>query len=176
MWQFAPTKKFEPDDFAAFLSFLPSKIGGVALRHALEVRHASFACPEFVALARKRGCAIVVADHATYPLIADPTADFMYARLQTGDDGTPTAYTAKQLDTWAAIARGWAAGDSDVGLPLLAPATKALKRDCFLYIIHEGKLRAPAGAIALGERLGLTPDQPSETPSAPRGTRRALKR
>src|ERR1700752_1426671 len=46
LWQFAPTKKFDADDFEAFLKLLPEKQDGVALRHALEVRHDSFVVPE----------------------------------------------------------------------------------------------------------------------------------
>ena len=84
LWQFAPTKKFDPADFEAFLKLLPEKQDGVVLRHALEVRNPSFVVPEFVALARKYKAAIVYADHATYPAIADVTGDFVYARLQTG--------------------------------------------------------------------------------------------
>ncbi|RVC17097.1 DUF72 domain-containing protein, partial [Mesorhizobium sp. M7A.F.Ca.AU.001.01.1.1] len=74
LWQFAPTKKFDPDDFEAFLKLLPEKQDGVALRHALEVRNDSFVVPEFAALARKYKAAIVYADHANYPDIADITA------------------------------------------------------------------------------------------------------
>ncbi|HUB85824.1 MAG TPA: DUF72 domain-containing protein, partial [Rhizomicrobium sp.] len=82
LWQFAPTKKFDAADFEAFLALLPKSVGGVTLRHALEVRHESFTVPDFVMLARKYGAAIVYAHHETYPEIADVTADFVYARLQ----------------------------------------------------------------------------------------------
>ncbi|TGV82238.1 DUF72 domain-containing protein, partial [Mesorhizobium sp. M2D.F.Ca.ET.145.01.1.1] len=101
LWQFAPTKKFDPDDFEAFLKLLPEKQDGVALRHALEVRNDSFIVPEFAALARKYKAAIVYADHAKYPDIADITGDFVYARLQTGSDDNPDCYTPKGLDEWA---------------------------------------------------------------------------
>ncbi|HEY4125156.1 MAG TPA: DUF72 domain-containing protein, partial [Rhizomicrobium sp.] len=37
-WQFVATKKFDADDFAAFLKLLPKKQGGIVLRHAVEVR------------------------------------------------------------------------------------------------------------------------------------------
>ena len=100
LWQFAPTKKFDADDIGAFLELLPEKQDGVKLRHALEVRHQSFVVPEFIALARKHNVAIVYADHATYPAIADVTGDFVYARLQTGEDDVPTCYQPKALDQW----------------------------------------------------------------------------
>src|SRR6202012_652625 len=82
LWQFAPTKKFDAADFEAFLALLPKTVGGIKLRHALEVRHESFKVAAFVALARKYGAAVVYAHHETYPEIADVTADFVYARLQ----------------------------------------------------------------------------------------------
>ena len=86
LWQFAPTKKFDADDFGAFLKLLPEKQDGVKLRHAVEVRTDSFIVPEFVALCRKNNVAIVYADHEKYPAISDVTGDFVYARLQTGAD------------------------------------------------------------------------------------------
>ena len=77
LWQFAPTKRFEPEDFEAFLKLLPAKIGARKARHALEPRHASFIDPQFVALARRYRCAIVFTDSDEYPAIGDVTADFV---------------------------------------------------------------------------------------------------
>ena len=45
LWQFAPTKKFDADDFRAFLALLPHERDGRRIRHVVEVRHASFATP-----------------------------------------------------------------------------------------------------------------------------------
>ncbi|MEZ5781538.1 MAG: DUF72 domain-containing protein [Rhizobiaceae bacterium] len=155
VWQFAPTKKFDPNDFEGFLKLLPSSTGGLALRHALEVRHASFAVPEFVALAEKYGAAICYAHHHEYPEFADVTSNFIYARLQKGEDTNPTAYAPGELDGWAARAKLWASGGQPDDLPLANPSrtVKREPRDVFVYIIHEGKLRAPQGAIALMERV-----------------------
>jgi uncharacterized protein YecE (DUF72 family) len=155
LWQFAPSKKFDAEDFGAFLALLPDKVGGLELRHAIEVRHPSFATPEFLALARKRRAAVVFSEHATYPAIPDATADFVYARLQKGSDEIPTAYPAKELDAWTARARTWAAGSAPADLPRIDPdhRTAAKSRDVFMYVIHEGKVRAPAAAMALIERL-----------------------
>ncbi|WP_157018986.1 DUF72 domain-containing protein [Mesorhizobium xinjiangense] len=155
VWQFAPTKKFDPEDFEAFLKLLPASSGGVALRHVLEVRHASFGVPEFVALAREYGAAICYAHHHDYPEIADVTADFVYARLQKGEDGIPTAYAPEDLDGWAGRARSWAAGGQPDDLPLADPATRPddTPRDVFVYFIHEGKVRAPQAAQALQQRV-----------------------
>jgi uncharacterized protein YecE (DUF72 family) len=156
LWQFAPTKKFDEDDFGAFLKLLPEKQDGIELRHTVEVRNASFAVPEFVALARKHGVAIVHADHATYPAIADVTGDFVYVRLQTGSDDNPDCYEPKRLDEWAERVKTWAAGKEPDDLPKADPKTTApvQPRDVFVYFITEGKVRAPFGAMALMKRVG----------------------
>ena len=80
-WQFATNKRFEPDDFDAFLALLPRSVDGVTLRHAVEVRHDSFRTAEFVELVRSRGVAVVTAADGDFPLIADVTAPFVYARI-----------------------------------------------------------------------------------------------
>ena len=110
LWQFAPTKKFDDADFGRFLELLPHKLDGRALRHVVEVRHDSFCTPDFVALLREYESPVVFAEHDTYPAIADVTADFVYARLQKGDDEIETGYPPKQLDAWAKRMQAWAAG------------------------------------------------------------------
>ena len=154
-WQFAPTKKFDADDFGAFLALLPRTLDGRPLRHAVEVRHDSFVTPAFAALLREHGVACVLADHATYPQIADLTADFAYLRLQTGSDDIDTAYPPKDLDLWARRFETMAEGGEPDGLQKADPATVAPKvpRDVFAFVIHEGKVRAPAAAIALQGRV-----------------------
>ncbi len=157
VWQFAPTKKFDPDDFEAWLKLLPERHGGTKLRHALEVRHDSFVDPTFVVLARKYGAAIVCAHHEKYPEISDVTADFVYARLQRGNDDIDTCYQATVMDRWAARAKEWANGGQPGDLPMADPAKTPAKtpRDVFVYFIHEGKVRAPHGAMAFMERIGV---------------------
>ncbi len=154
LWQFAPTKKFDAADFGAFLALLPRKLGGRTLRHVVEVRHDSFRTPAFIALLREFAIPVVYADHATYPAIADVTADFVYARLQTGKDTVKTAYPPKALDAWAGRFRLWAEGGEPDDLPRVdtAPAKKQ-RRDVFAYVIHEGKIRAPACAMELIARV-----------------------
>ena len=46
-------------------------------------------------------------------------------------------------------------GDQPEDLPLADPSRKPRRepRDVFVYIIHEGKLRAPQGAMAFMERV-----------------------
>jgi uncharacterized protein YecE (DUF72 family) len=154
LWQFAPTKRFDEADFGKFLELLPRELEGRTLRHAVEVRHDSFRHPAFIALLRRFGIAVVYADHATYPAIADVTADFVYARLQTGQDEVKTAYPPKALDAWAGRFKLWAKGGEPDDLPRIdkTPAKKQ-PRDVFAYVIHEGKIRAPAGAMALIARV-----------------------
>ena len=143
-----------PQDFGAFLKLLPEKHGGIALRHAIQVRHDSFAVPEFIAMARAAGVAIVFADSADYPAIADVTGDFVYARLENAVESEPAGYAPAALDRWAEVAREWAAGDAPEGLPYVVdtPPAKAA-RDTFVFFINGAKVRAPAGAMALIERL-----------------------
>ena len=154
LWQFAPTKKFDTDDFGAFLKLLPEKQDGVKLRHAVEVRTDSFIVPEFIALCRKNNVAIVYADHEKYPAISDVTGDFVYARLQTGDDDIATCYAPKALDEWAGRAKIWAEGGVPADLPRADPSSDApvKPRDVFVYFISSGKIHAPHGAMALMER------------------------
>jgi uncharacterized protein YecE (DUF72 family) len=155
LWQFAPTKKFEPADFGGFLELLPERFDGRALRHVIEVRHDSFRTAEFIALLRKFAMPAVFTDHARYPNIADITGDFVYARLQRGKDTVATAYPPKEIEAWAKRLYSWAAGGEPDDLPRVAPAQKSKpsRRDVFAYVIHEGKIRAPAGAMALIAKL-----------------------
>ena len=140
LWQFMATKKFDADEFAAFLDLLPAKQDGLKLRHALEVRHDSFHDPRFFALAKAANAAIVLADSDTFPVIDEDTADFRYVRLQNSVEDRPTGYDAKALDQWAGRARKW-----------------ATKGDAFVYFISGAKVHNPAAALALQQRLGIAP-------------------
>lgn len=153
LWQLAGTKRFVPVEIEGFLGLLPKAQDGVVLRHVIEARHASFQVPEFVAMARRHGVAIVLAISADYPLIADPTADFCYLRLQTTDAGEPNGYDAATLAMWRerclALARGRAAS----GLPLIGDAPAPVPRDVFVYVIAGAKERNPGAATALTSAL-----------------------
>jgi uncharacterized protein YecE (DUF72 family) len=154
LWQFMATKKFDPDDMGAFIKLLPEKQDGVALRHAIEVRHESFRDPAFVEMARTANVALVFADSGKYPTLADVTADFVYARLEDAKAEVETGYTAAELDRWAKVAKSWAAGHSPEGLDYVAPRPAAAgSRDVFVFMINGAKERAPAAAMALIERL-----------------------
>lgn len=154
LWQLAPYKRFDAEDLAGFFALLPEELGGRRMMHALEVRHASFLVPEYVALARKHNVATVYAHSDEYPAIADVTADFAYARLQKTEEGMETGYSPAALDGWARVAKTWEAGGEAEDLPRFGakPAPKK-KRPVFVYMIAGAKVRAPHAAMALIERL-----------------------
>ena len=155
VWQFMPTKKFDPEDFGAFLNLLPQSVGGLKLRHVMDVRHESFMTPEYLKLARKHKVATVFADSDEYPSFADLTGEFVYARLMRTEAKVETGYEERSLDRWVERAQAWAAGDQPADLPRVDSAATATKpRDVFLYFISGAKERAPAAAMALIERLG----------------------
>lgn len=155
LWQFMGTKQFDPDDFQAFLDLLPARQEGVALRHAVEVRHESFCTPAFVAMARKAGVATVFAHSESYPMIADQTGDFTYARLQSTREDEAEGYSPDQLDRWAAIAGQWAAGERPEHFSYLGDGSEEASRprDVFIFMISGAKVRNPAAAQALISRL-----------------------
>lgn len=139
-WQFMATKKFDPVDFEGFLKLLPNEKDGVRLRHALEVRHPSFDTQEFYDLAAKYRCAIVYAEDEEapeWPRIDQPTADFTYARLMSSREDEPTGMSDAELNATADRLRGW-----------------AKRGDVFAYMIAGAKVRNPAAAMALIERVG----------------------
>lgn len=138
LWQLAATKQFDADDMAAFLALLPAEHDGLKLRHAIEPRHASFADPAFLAMARAANVAVVYAEHETYPCFEEQTAGFTYARIQTAHDDLAEGYTSDELDRLAKQCRAWAKGG----------------RDVFLFFISGAKVRNPAAAQALIARLG----------------------
>ena len=153
-WQFMPTKKFDPEDFAGFLRLLPTRADGLDLRHAVEVRHESFRSPDFVAIARERGVAIVLAGDSKYPQIADNTAPFVYARIMGTQATEPLGYSSSALDRWARRADDLAAGIIPSELQTLAsPQPAAAARDVYLYVISGHKERNPAAAGELIRRV-----------------------
>ena len=153
LWQFMATKRFEPDDFRAFLGLLPCKVAGVKLRHVVEPRHESFRDPAFVAMARAAGVAIAFADSEEFPCIADLSGDFAYARLQRSRAEAATGYTSTALDRWAEVARSWARGESPDGFPYVAETPPPRARETYVFFISGAKARNPAAAEALIGRL-----------------------
>jgi uncharacterized protein YecE (DUF72 family) len=153
-WQLMPTTQFAAADFEAFLKLLPKRADGRELRHAVEVRHASFRVPEVVDMARHYGVALVVAGDSEYPQIPDVTAPFVYARIMGTESGEPLGYSAAALDLWAKRARRWANGGVPEDLESAAPGKgQQADRDVYLYVISGHKVANPAAAQALIERI-----------------------
>jgi uncharacterized protein YecE (DUF72 family) len=157
VWQFAPTKRFDPADFEAFLKLLPAEVAGLPLRHVMDVRHDSFKVPEYLALARRYGAATVFTDSDDYPSFADLTADFVYARMMRTDSGLALGVTPEALDQLAACARAWREGGEPADVPRVEPPTgPAAPRDVFMFFISGAKEKAPLAAMALRERIDGT--------------------
>jgi uncharacterized protein YecE (DUF72 family) len=157
LWQFMATKKFDYDDFAGFFDLLPKAQGGLPLKHVIEVRNATFANEKFVGLCRDHGFAICNSENESYPFIPDVTADFVYLRLLSASDDIPTGYVAKDLDMWADRFRAYAAGGVPADFtPVDRNGLPETPRDVYAFIIHEGKVRAPAAAMELIKRVDPT--------------------
>ena len=139
VWQFMPTKQFDPADFEGFLALLPPQVDGLKLRHVLDVRHPSFDTPDYVELARRYGCTTVHTDSEKFPSIVDAQGDLAYIRLMRSEAERETGYDPAVLDQWAQGARAWTAQ---------GPA-----REAFIYFINGAKERAPAAAMELIKRL-----------------------
>jgi uncharacterized protein YecE (DUF72 family) len=136
LWQFAKFKKFDRDDLASFIDLLPAELDGITLRHGIEPRHESFRDEKFFELCTARNIAVVHEDSDEFPLIEADTADFAYARLQRMNEDIETGYDSLALDDFAERARKWQA-----------------KGDAYIFMINGAKVRAPAAALALQERL-----------------------
>ena len=143
------------EDIAAFLELLPKKIDGLKLRHALEVRNESFRSADFIAQVRKAGVAVVLADSQKYPLIADLSADFVYARLQDAKADVETGYSAKAIKTWATLAKAWEGGEEPEQFPLAAPKGQAAEIPRCIHLLHQRRK-------GTGPRRGRSPDQAFE--------------
>jgi uncharacterized protein YecE (DUF72 family) len=190
LWQLPPNLGFDADRLARFFRQLPRTTTAAAelatrhderlddraltatdadrpVRHALEVRHATFVTPAFVEVLRRHDVALVVADTAgKWPHLEDVTSDFVYVRLHGDTELYVSGYDDPALDAWAVKVRGWRDGRTDVGGPLAAPAgTPDVTppppapggRDVFVYFDNDVKVRAPFDAMALARRVGAGP-------------------
>lgn len=181
LWQLPPSLPYDLERLEAFFKLLPrdtraaaklarqhdAKTTGRAamkvdavrpLRHALEVRHHSFQCVEFVELLREHDIALVVADTAgKWPFMEDVTADFMYVRLHGDEKLYVSGYTPEALKLWQRKVQAWARGGTPAGSALTGPRAKAAAqgRDVFVYFDNDVKVRAPYDAQSLAHRLGL---------------------
>ena len=178
LWQFPPQFAFHPEKLQAFFDLLPrTQEEAVALagkhdhrlkgrswleierdqpiRHAIEIRHISCECPEFIALLRKHRIALVAADTVDWPLLMDVTADFVYCRLHGSEQLYASGYEADAIDTWARRVVAWSRGQevTDGRKAHPRPASKRSARDVFVYFDNDAKVRAPFDAQALRKRI-----------------------
>lgn len=190
LWQFSPRFRFRPEKLEPFLAALPRTHAAAAalaanhdhrvkdpsttaltpdrrIRYAVEIRHESFRVSEFVALLRQYDAALVVAGTAgEYPLIEEPTTDFMYLRLHGAETMYAGSYPDLELDRWADRIRRWAQGqqpdDADTitatGPDSLPGATG---RNVFVYFDNDQKTKAPFDARRLMERLEVVGGLPA---------------
>jgi uncharacterized protein YecE (DUF72 family) len=181
LWQFPERQAFDCARFDAFFSLLPRDTDaalalarahdarvagrtwldlprGQPLRHAVEIRHASFANAEFVALVRRHHIALVVADTAgRWPLLEDLSADFLYLRLHGDKELYASGYGDEALQHWARRIQAWSRGQQvdDARLASDRPAPPAGHRDVFCYFDNDIKVHAPYDAARLSSFLGL---------------------
>jgi uncharacterized protein YecE (DUF72 family) len=147
LWQLPPSLGFDADRLADFFARLPRSTGEAAwlarkhderlkgralvdsdvdrpLRHALEVRHASFEVPAFLDVLRAQ--------------IRTVTTDFGYVRLHGADELYVSGYSDETLEDWAATVVRFAEDG----------------RDVFVYFDNDAKVHAPYNAICLAEKIG----------------------
>ena len=180
LWQFPPNFGFDAAKLEAFFELLPrdteaalalarrrdERMHGRSclkiddnrkLRHAIEIRHASFLVPEFVRLIRRHDIALVVADTAgKFPYREDVTSDFMYLRLHGDEELYVSGYSDAALDRWTDRIRAWRSGgepaDAEKIVPDRAPPKRAA-RDVYCYFDNDAKVHAPFDAKQLIARL-----------------------
>ena len=186
LWQFPPSLRYDEPLFENFFSLLPrttadalrlarardSRMHGRStlkidatrpLRHAVEVRHASFAAPEFVAQLRRHRIALVVADTAgKWPYLEDVTGDFMYLRLHGDKELYASGYTDAALSRWATRIRAWSRGREPRDAHRVAdPPKAAAPRDVYCYFDNDIKVRAPFDADRLLQKLRVARADPT---------------
>jgi uncharacterized protein YecE (DUF72 family) len=179
LWQLPPTMGYDAERLAAFFALLPRTTRTAAqlaahhdqrmdgrsfaatdadrpLRHALEVRHASFETVEFVQLLRDNDIALVCADTAgRWPVLEDVTSDFVYVRLHGDQELYVSGYGDAALERWAVRVRTWQMGGTPAVGRRLGPPAPVREREVFVYFDNDVKVRAPFDAIALARRLGI---------------------
>lgn len=178
LWQLPPWFRFDAERLGRFLALLPRDTEsaqrlarrhdrrvtrtGVSLavaaeheiRHALEVRHESFRVPEFIALLRRAGVALVISDAPKWPRFEDVTADFLYLRLHGAEELYKSGYDDPALDHWAVRIARWAeGGEPEDARRIGKPAPVVRRRDVYVYFDNDAKVRAPEDAQALTRRL-----------------------
>ena len=180
LWQFPPGLSYDHGLFDAFLAMLPRDsasalamarrhdghirhVGDLApsrnhrLRHAVEIRHASFEVPAFIRLLRKHHVALVVSDAPTkWPKLQDVTGGFVYMRLHGDKALYSSGYTRAALDDWARRIRAWMRGrqprDNQHRVSDERPPARK-SRDVYCYFDNDAKAEAPVDAMKVRDRF-----------------------
>jgi len=154
VWQFGDTHPAGAQEFDRFLAQLPREADGRALQHALEVRNPAAWSAELVAVARAHNAALVFSGSNDYPSFADPTADFVYARLMHARANLRAGYPERALEQWCLRAMRWARGEDNPDLPhVAADAPTSGPREVYMLFIGAAKQRNPGAAMALRDQL-----------------------
>lgn len=178
LWQLPPNFKYSHELIEGFLELLPRntreavelgkkhdrKVEGRTfleternrpLRHALEIRHASFVVPECIAVLRKHKVALVCADTVEWPRLMDVTSDFVYCRLHGSQVLYSSGYSKAAIEAWAGRVTAWAKGgeSTDGDYASTKRATRRAKRDVFVYFDNDAKVRAPRDAKKMQARM-----------------------
>lgn len=154
IWQFGDRHPAGAQEFHRFLEAVPNHADGRRLQHALEVRNPAAWTPELVAVARAHNVALVFSGSNDYPSFADPTADFVYARLMHARANLRAGYPERALEQWCLRAMRWARGEDNPDLPhVLAEAPAAAPREVYMLFIGAAKHRNPGAAMALRDQL-----------------------
>lgn len=153
VWQFAPGHPADAQALAVLMAQLPSKLEGVRLQHALEVRNPAAHDAALVTAARRHNVALVVEDSDTTAPHGDVTADFVYARIKRSQARLRQGLPAPLQQRWAERALRWATGQPVADLPCVTAPADARPREVFLLCIGAAKARNPAAAMALQRRV-----------------------
>jgi uncharacterized protein YecE (DUF72 family) len=125
------------------------------LRHAMEIRHASFVIPEFITTLHRYEVALVCADSVEWPRLMDVTSDFVYCRLHGSEELYTSGYTGEAIEEWAQRIATWAKGgeSSDGDYAGTKKAATRMQRDVFVYFDNDVKVCAPRDAKRLQVRM-----------------------
>jgi len=164
LWQLPERHGYDPEQLEQFFDALPRTMAEAAvlaaehddkvkdrthltaeaqhpLRHALEVRSATFVDEGFYEVLRRHDIGLVVADTANrWPLLTEVTSDFVYVRLHGAEELYVSGYSEELLEVWAERIAGWTSGSS-------CPDGRG--RDVYVYFDNDAKVHAPFDALAL---------------------------
>jgi uncharacterized protein YecE (DUF72 family) len=164
LWQLPERHAFDEEQLERFFELLPRSTAAAAalatehdakvegrthleagaehpLRHALEVRSATFVDDRFYDVLRRHDIGLVVADTANrWPLLTKVTSDFEYVRLHGAEELYVSGYSEELLTVWAERIAGWTSGET-------CPDGRG--RDVYVYFDNDAKVHAPFDALAL---------------------------